>query len=99
MILGIDTATAPATAALVEEGQLVSEEVQPAQTQCGPLSPITNRVNHAEIILPGKAGGRVQRGYSGGARGDGSCGARRDFGRQGGCCREGSGHLASPPLP
>ncbi len=43
--------------------------------------------------------GRVQRGYSGGARGDGSCGARRDFGRRGGCCREGSGHLASPPLP
>ncbi|MCH8054817.1 MAG: tRNA (adenosine(37)-N6)-threonylcarbamoyltransferase complex dimerization subunit type 1 TsaB [Deltaproteobacteria bacterium] len=52
MILGIDTATAPATAALVEEGQLVSEEVQPAQTQCGPLSPITDRANHAEIILP-----------------------------------------------
>lgn len=51
-VIGIDTATATASAALVQEGRLLLEEVRPGHTKFGPLSPITNRPNHAEIVLP-----------------------------------------------
>lgn len=52
MVLGIDTATATASVALVEEGRLVAEEVRPAQGRAvGPLAP-EGRGNHAEILLP-----------------------------------------------
>lgn len=47
-ILGIDTATGTASAALVEEGKLVLEEVFPGRAS----SPTTARANHAEIVLP-----------------------------------------------
>jgi tRNA threonylcarbamoyladenosine biosynthesis protein TsaB len=50
-ILGIDTATATASAALVEDGKLISEEVRPGYPQDGPLRS-TQRGNHAEILLP-----------------------------------------------
>lgn len=52
IILGIDTATATASVALVEEGNLIMEEVCPGSSQRGEHSPITDRGNHAEILLP-----------------------------------------------
>jgi tRNA threonylcarbamoyladenosine biosynthesis protein TsaB len=48
MILGIDTSTAVASAALVEDGKLVLEEAQQAARQ----SSSTNHANHAETLLP-----------------------------------------------
>lgn len=48
MILGIDTATAIASVALVEDGKLVLEEARSAPQQHGPVG----RGNHAEILLP-----------------------------------------------
>lgn len=48
MILGIDTATATASVALVEDGRLISEEIRSSARQRGPGS----RGNHAEILLP-----------------------------------------------
>jgi tRNA threonylcarbamoyladenosine biosynthesis protein TsaB len=48
MILGIDTSTAVASVALVENGKLILEEVQHAGSQ----STATNHTNHAEILLP-----------------------------------------------
>lgn len=50
-VLGIDTATATASAALVEEGKLVLEEVRSGHTRSEGLAP-TDRGNHAEILLP-----------------------------------------------
>jgi tRNA threonylcarbamoyladenosine biosynthesis protein TsaB len=51
-VLGIDTATATASVALVENGTIVADECY-SQTSCSPESKI-NRPNagHAEIILP-----------------------------------------------
>ena len=51
MILGIDTATATASVALVEEGRVIAEEVRSAPRQSGP-HPSGGRGNHAEILLP-----------------------------------------------
>ncbi|MBI2986272.1 MAG: tRNA (adenosine(37)-N6)-threonylcarbamoyltransferase complex dimerization subunit type 1 TsaB [Deltaproteobacteria bacterium] len=48
MILGIDTATATASVAIVEEGKLILEEARSAPKQGGPGA----RGNHAEILLP-----------------------------------------------
>lgn len=48
MILGIDTATATASVALVEEGKLVLEEIRSAPRHGAPAG----RGNHAEILLP-----------------------------------------------
>jgi tRNA threonylcarbamoyladenosine biosynthesis protein TsaB len=47
-ILGIDTSTAVASVALVEDGKLALEEVQPSASK----SSNTNHANHAEILLP-----------------------------------------------
>jgi tRNA threonylcarbamoyladenosine biosynthesis protein TsaB len=55
-IVGIDTATAVASVALIENGQLIVERTDPCQqpaphvTGCGP------KANHAEVILPLLAG-------------------------------------------
>ena len=51
IILGIDTATATASVALVEDGRLICEEVRPAPGASSSL-PQRERVNHAEILLP-----------------------------------------------
>ena len=51
MILGIDTATATASAALVENGKLLCEEVRSAPALSGNGSP-NGRANHAEALLP-----------------------------------------------
>jgi tRNA threonylcarbamoyladenosine biosynthesis protein TsaB len=51
MVLGIDTATATASVALVESGKVVFDEVWPSQLQCiGHFA--TARANHAETLLP-----------------------------------------------
>ena len=47
-ILGIDTATAVASVALVEDGKLVAEEIQ---SNRGNLSDGAPRANHAEIVI------------------------------------------------
>ena len=47
-ILGIDTSTAVASVALVEDGKLVLEETREAALE----SSSTNHANHAEILLP-----------------------------------------------
>ncbi|MGH7830475.1 MAG: tRNA (adenosine(37)-N6)-threonylcarbamoyltransferase complex dimerization subunit type 1 TsaB [Candidatus Binatia bacterium] len=52
MILGIDTAATMASAALVEEGKLVLEEVQPIAPQCGGRASPSARANHAATLLP-----------------------------------------------
>jgi tRNA threonylcarbamoyladenosine biosynthesis protein TsaB len=51
IILGIDTATAVASVALVEDGKLVAEEIQSSsgKSSTGAVAP---RGNHAEIVLP-----------------------------------------------
>ncbi len=49
-IIGIDTATATASVALVEEGKLIFEEVRPGNRQCRALK--TSAANHAETLLP-----------------------------------------------
>lgn len=51
MVLAIDTATAIASVALVEDGELIAEEVHSDRPGEAP-APVTPRVNHAEIILP-----------------------------------------------
>ena len=50
-VLGIDTATATASVALVEEGKLICEEVRSDQERSGRLLS-EGRGNHAEILLP-----------------------------------------------
>jgi tRNA threonylcarbamoyladenosine biosynthesis protein TsaB len=49
--LGIDTATATASVALVENGKVVFDEVWPSQVQCKSHF-TTGRANHAESLLP-----------------------------------------------
>jgi tRNA threonylcarbamoyladenosine biosynthesis protein TsaB len=51
IILGIDTATAVASVALVEDGKLTAEEIQsnPGKSSTRTVAP---RGNHAEIVLP-----------------------------------------------
>jgi tRNA threonylcarbamoyladenosine biosynthesis protein TsaB len=51
IVLGIDTATAVASVALVEDGKLIAEEIHShaAKSSTGTLAP---RGNHAEIVLP-----------------------------------------------
>ena len=51
-ILGIDTSTATASVALVEDGGLILEEIREGNTRLGDLSAPTGRTNHAEILLP-----------------------------------------------
>jgi tRNA threonylcarbamoyladenosine biosynthesis protein TsaB len=51
MILGIDTATATASVALVEDGKLVGEEIRRAGKQSDRF-PSEGRGNHAETLLP-----------------------------------------------
>lgn len=51
-ILGIDTATATASVALVDEGKLVLEAVHPNGDRKGAAKPSAARPNHVEIILP-----------------------------------------------
>src|SRR5918996_451671 len=52
IILGIDTATAIASVALVEDGKLTAEEIQnnPGKSSTGTVA--QPRGNHAEIVLP-----------------------------------------------
>lgn len=51
-ILGIDTATATASVALVEDGRLLLEEVGGGRHQRGDSPPATDKANHAEVLLP-----------------------------------------------
>ncbi len=50
--LGIDTSTAMASVALVEDGGLIAEEFHEGNTKFGDPSAPTGRSNHAEILLP-----------------------------------------------
>jgi tRNA threonylcarbamoyladenosine biosynthesis protein TsaB len=52
IILGVDTATAAAGVALVEDGKLIAEEIQsnPGKSSTGTVA--RPRANHAEIVLP-----------------------------------------------
>jgi tRNA threonylcarbamoyladenosine biosynthesis protein TsaB len=51
-ILGIDTATSIASAALIEDGHLVAQQVHPNRESTNPLIIPERKANHAEIILP-----------------------------------------------
>ncbi|MBI4524406.1 MAG: tRNA (adenosine(37)-N6)-threonylcarbamoyltransferase complex dimerization subunit type 1 TsaB [Deltaproteobacteria bacterium] len=51
-VIGIDTATAVASVALVEEGRLLLEEVHPVPGFARDASAVRERANHAEIVLP-----------------------------------------------
>ncbi len=51
LILGIDTATTTASAALVEGGKIIGEEIGDGPGPSGHSSP-NGRANHAEILLP-----------------------------------------------
>jgi tRNA threonylcarbamoyladenosine biosynthesis protein TsaB len=51
MILGIDTSTATASVALVEDGKLVCEEALPGQKKFVPFA-AAGRSNHGETLLP-----------------------------------------------
>jgi len=51
-VLGVDTATAAASVALVEDGRLILEEVSPEDRQRRSSSSAAVRVNHAETLLP-----------------------------------------------
>ncbi len=51
-ILGIDTATTTASAALVEDSRLIGEEVYPEDGLRDSALPLRGRANHAEILLP-----------------------------------------------
>ena len=51
-ILGIDTATAAASVALIEDGKLVAEEIQSKIGQSSDGEMAQRRGNHAEIVLP-----------------------------------------------
>ena len=52
ILLGIDTATAVASVALVEDGKLIAEEVQSNSEKSSTGSVAQPRGNHAEIVLP-----------------------------------------------
>ncbi|HEY3166171.1 MAG TPA: tRNA (adenosine(37)-N6)-threonylcarbamoyltransferase complex dimerization subunit type 1 TsaB, partial [Candidatus Binatia bacterium] len=51
-ILGIDTATAAASVALIEDGKLVAEEIQSKTGKSSDREMGQRRGNHAEIVLP-----------------------------------------------
>ncbi len=51
-ILGIDTATAVASVALIEDGKLVAEEIQSKTGKSSDGEMGQRRGNHAEIVLP-----------------------------------------------
>lgn len=51
-ILGIDTATAVASVALVEDGKLVAEEIQSNTAKSSDGTAVPPRGNHAEIVIP-----------------------------------------------
>lgn len=51
-IVGIDTATATASVALIEDGQLVAEEVRSFHKPNGQRAIANPKANHAESILP-----------------------------------------------
>ena len=51
-ILGIDTATAAASVALIEDGKLVAEEIQSKTGKSSDGEMAQRRGNHAEIVLP-----------------------------------------------
>jgi tRNA threonylcarbamoyladenosine biosynthesis protein TsaB len=52
IILGIDTATAAASVALVEDGKLIAEEIQSNSGKPSTGTVAQPRGNHAEIVLP-----------------------------------------------
>lgn len=52
IILGLDTSTATASGALIEDGSLIKEEVRCAANPQSPGSSSSPRTNHAEILLP-----------------------------------------------
>jgi tRNA threonylcarbamoyladenosine biosynthesis protein TsaB len=52
IILGIDTATAAASVALVEDGKLIAEEIQSNSGKSSTGTVAQPRGNHAEIVLP-----------------------------------------------
>jgi tRNA threonylcarbamoyladenosine biosynthesis protein TsaB len=52
IILGIDTATAAASVALVEDGNLIAEEIQSNSGKLSTGTVAQPRGNHAEIVLP-----------------------------------------------
>jgi tRNA threonylcarbamoyladenosine biosynthesis protein TsaB len=51
-ILGIDTATAVASVALVEDGKLVAEEIQNKSDELSDGTGVPPRGSHAEIVIP-----------------------------------------------
>src|SRR5436309_691188 len=51
-ILGIDTATAAASVALIKDGKLVAEEIQSKTGKSSDGEMAQRRGNHAEIVLP-----------------------------------------------
>jgi tRNA threonylcarbamoyladenosine biosynthesis protein TsaB len=52
IILGVDTATAAASVALVEDGKLIAEEIHSNSEKSSTGSVAQPRGNHAEIVLP-----------------------------------------------
>jgi tRNA threonylcarbamoyladenosine biosynthesis protein TsaB len=52
IILGVDTATAAASVALVEDGKLIAEEIQSNSRESSTGTAAHPRGNHAEIVLP-----------------------------------------------
>src|ERR1700754_2616032 len=52
MILGIDTATSTASAALVENGRLLGEQIHGDRSPAPSSGISTPKGNHAEIVLP-----------------------------------------------
>jgi tRNA threonylcarbamoyladenosine biosynthesis protein TsaB len=51
-VVGIDTATSPASAALIVDGRLISERIHPADEFAGAANEFQNRGNHAATLLP-----------------------------------------------
>ena len=51
IVLGIDTSTTTASAALVERGKIICEESASELERGGSLAPKA-RANHAEVVLP-----------------------------------------------
>ncbi len=52
IILGLDTATPNASAALVEDGELVAEQIYRKNGKPGQGSGVSSRANHSEIVIP-----------------------------------------------
>jgi tRNA threonylcarbamoyladenosine biosynthesis protein TsaB len=51
-VVGIDTATSPASAALIADGRLISEKIHPADDFASASNKLQNRGNHAATLLP-----------------------------------------------